>query len=353
MQQAMKTWVLLAVVFVITRGSASNNTSTVTSSTNTATSSKTNNTTSTTTSSSGSSSTVSSSATTPTSNTTSKPTTSPATTNVSSASPASSPATTTNSTVTTTTPTTSKNTSAGSSTATNTSNKTSQPASNTSTPSTTNTANSTTTNNSAAENTTNITPTSSTENVTVDSNFTTGYPNDTFNATTDPYEVMQIVDLCNATISIIFADPDEETEESDEQSSEEQRSELLDENTYYPQNPSDSLLSDSDDVMYLYANCERNDTLSNTSCDYTKQRLTSWSVVTSVSFYPAELTNCNQPVAVIEAGNSSFVVSAEATSNLVDGIYKVLGIPDLNSSFLKELAKFQHLIIQGEPKPNK
>ncbi|AKG51581.1 UL116 [Papio ursinus cytomegalovirus] len=355
MQEAMKTWVLLVALFAITRDSACNNTSTASSSStssNTVTSSKANNTTSI--SSSTVSSTSPSGSSSATSNTT-KATTSPATTNLSSASPASSPATaTTNSTTTTPTPTSSKNTSAGSSTPTNTSNKTSPPASNTSTPSATKTANSTTTNNSAAENTTNITPTFSTENVTVDSNFTTGYPNDTFNATTDPYEVMQIVDLCNATISIIFTDSDEETEESDEQSSEEQQSfDSIDDNTYYPVNPSYSLLSDSDDVMYFYANCERNDTLSNTSCNYTNQRLTSWSLVSSVSFYPAELTNCNKPVAVIEVGNSSLVVSAEATSNLVDGIYKVLGVPDLNSSFLKELAKFQQLIIQGQNKPQK
>ncbi|QQL09915.1 Ba148 [Baboon cytomegalovirus] len=333
MQQAMKTWVLLVVLFVITRDCVSNNTSTVSSTTNASTSSKATTFTS--------SSTVSISAT--SNNTTTKPTTSPATTNLSSASPASSPATT-NSTVTTTTPTSSKNTTTGGSTPTNTSTKTSQPTSN-------NTSAPTNTTNSTAENTTDITATP-TENVTTwDSNVTTEYSNETLNATEIPFGV---VDLCNATISIIFTDSNEEPDESEEKSSEEQQNfDSIDENTYYPVNPSYSLLSDSDDVMYFYANCERNDTLSNTSCNYTNQSLTSWSLVNSVSFYPAELTNCNKAVAIIEVGNSSLVVSAEATSNLVDGIYKVLGIPDLNSSFLKELAKFQHLIIQGQPKPKK
>ncbi|AKI29746.1 protein UL116 [Mandrillus leucophaeus cytomegalovirus] len=325
MRQAMRGRVLLVALFAITGGTAvaANNTTTTNASTSTAVITTT----------------------VPTSSTnTTTATTSPATTNVSSASPASSPATT-NSTQTTAT---SSSTIISSSSAVTTGVTTSTSSNNTSITTASNSTSATNTNGT-------VTPTSEL-NVTTTVDSTTDYSNETFNATTpDPYTPLQIVDLCNETIAIVFRDEDGEPEENSRSSEEaDSKYDSNEDTTYFPQGPGYTLSSDSDDAIYFYANCERNDTSQNvTSCNYTNQPLTSWSLVTSVSFYPAELTNCKQPVAVIQVGNNSLVVSAEATSNLVDAIYKVLGFPDLSSSFLKELGKFQHLIIQGQTERQK
>lgn len=179
----------------------------------------------------------------------------------------------------------------------------------------------------------------------------TGYENVTINITTpSPYEPLQIVDLCNETISIVFKDPGEEDDinESSEYSNEEPETNS-EEDTYFPQSPGYTLTYDTEDTIYFQATCDRNDTYQNiTSCDYTNKSVNSWSTVTSVSFFPPTLTPCHKPLAIIKIGNDSLVVSASATSNLVDAIYKLLGLPDVNSDFLNQLGRYHPIILQGQ-----
>ncbi|APT40196.1 Rh148 [macacine betaherpesvirus 3] len=323
---------------------------------------------------------------TPTASTITSTVTTASTTNMSTPSPASSPATTntttsspspksstssTNTTITTTgtaSETTPKSsTSVTSSPANTTSTSTKPPTTNTSSPITTSspasnksiTASSTSTVN-GTNSTTPETNTTSLPNTTADMNVTTtesynstGYENVTINITTpSPYEPLQIVDLCNETISIVFKDPGEEDESSEtiEYSDEEPvASSNEDDSTYFPQSPGYTLTYDTEDTIYFWATCERNDTYKNiTSCNYTNKSVNSWSTVTSVSFFPPTLTPCHKPVAIIKIGNDSLVVSASATSNLVDAIYKLLGLPDVNSDFLNQLGRYHPIILQGQ-----
>ncbi|QQL11512.1 Rh148 [macacine betaherpesvirus 3] len=317
---------------------------------------------------------------TPTASTITSTVTTASTTNMSTPSPASSPATTntttsspspksstssTNTTITTTgtasatTPKSSTSVTSSPANSTSTSTKStnvssptvSSPANNTSTTtSTTSTVNGT-------NSTTLETNTTSPPNTTADMNVTTtepynstGYENVTINITTpSPYEPLQIVDLCNETISIVFKDPGEEDDinESSEYSEEEPQANS-EEDTYFPQSPGYTLTYDTEDTIYFQATCDRNDTYKNiTSCDYTNKSVNSWSTVTSVSFFPPTLTPCHKPVAIIKIGNDSLVVSASATSNLVDAIYKLLGLPDVNSDFLNQLGRYHPIILQG------
>ncbi|QQL10256.1 Ja148 [Japanese cytomegalovirus] len=308
------------------------------------------------------------------------------TTNMSTPSPASSP-TTTNTTTSSPSPTSSTSTTNTTTTGTasttapkSSTSVTSSPANNTSTsakPATTNTSSSTisspttsspvsntstTTSSTSTVNGTNSTTpetnTTSSPNTTADMNVTTtepynstGYENVTINITTpSPYEPLQIVDLCNETISIVFKDPgEEEISESSEYSDEELVDASSNEETYYPNSPGYTLTYDTEDAIYFQATCDRNDTYKNiTSCDYTNKSVTSWSTVTSVSFFPPTLTPCQKPLAIIKIGNDSLVVSASATSNLVDAIYKLLGLPDANSDFLNQLGRYHPIILQGQ-----
>ncbi|QQL10978.1 Rh148 [macacine betaherpesvirus 3] len=316
---------------------------------------------------------------TPTASTITSTVTTASTTNMSTPSPASSPATTntttsspspksstssTNTTITTTgtaSATTPKSsTSVTSSPANTTSTSTKPPTTNTSSPITTSSPASSTSTVNGTNSTTPETNTTSLPNTTADMNVTTtesynstGYENVTINITTSsPYEPLQIVDLCNATISIVFKDPGEEDESSEtiEYSDEEPvASSNEDDSTYFPQSPGYTLTYDTEDTIYFWATCERNDTYKNiTSCNYTNKSVNSWSTVTSVSFFPPTLTPCHKPVAIIKIGNDSLVVSASATSNLVDAIYKLLGLPDVNSDFLNQLGRYHPIILQGQ-----
>ncbi|AEQ32236.1 putative membrane glycoprotein UL116 [Cynomolgus macaque cytomegalovirus strain Ottawa] len=322
---------------------------------------------------------------TPTASTITSTVTTASTTNMSTPSPASSPATTN---TTTSSPSTKSSTSSTNTTITTTgtasattpkssTSVTSSPANSTSTstkPSTTNTSSpittssptsntSTTISSTSAVNGTNSTTetnTTSLPDTTTDMNVTTtepynstGYENVTINITTpSPYEPLQIVDLCNETISIVFKDPGEEDDitESSEYSDEEPvASSNEDDSTYFPQSPGYTLTYDTEDTIYFQATCDRNDTYNNiTSCDYTNKSVNSWSTVTSVSFFPPTLTPCHKPVAIIKIGNDSLVVSASATSNLVDAIYKLLGLPDVNSDFLNQLGRYHPITLQGQ-----
>ncbi|AAM00746.1 protein UL116 [Panine betaherpesvirus 2] len=143
----------------------------------------------------------------------------------------------------------------------------------------------------------------------------------------DPEDV--VGDEDPSQTEVVFEDEDDEEDDDDKETQKEGKESLL-----FP--------------FYLQAQCNRSDAINISTCEYSKRSpqggssVPGWPDIDRVDFVPRNLTKCDHGLAVIVAGNRTFYANSALTANLVAGIYNVLGLGDLTSSFLLHLRQFTY-----------